>query len=197
MGLCEAIVQRVSYTGDLGYEIYVDADKQRALYHTLAAAGEAHGMKPFGMRAMMSLRLEKFFGSWMREFRPDYMPCESGMDRFVKQQTRRIYRQGSGIGRKRSAYPQKAVAFVVDAIDADVVADEPIYVNGQLVGFVTSGGYAHGSQCSVALGMILTELVQEGLKAEIEILGQRCAATLVNQPLFDADNAHARLNKGA
>ena len=193
LGLCEAIVQRVSYTGDLGYEIYVDADKQRALYHTLAAAGEAHGMKPFGMRAMMSLRLEKFFGSWMREFRPDYMPCETGMDRFVSyNKPVEFIGKAAALAEKASGPTRKAVAFVVDAIDADVVADEPIYVNGQLVGFVTSGGYAHGSQCSVALGMIPTELVQEGLKAEIEILGQRCAATLVTQPLFDADNARMR-----
>jgi dimethylglycine dehydrogenase len=78
-----AQVQRVSYTGDLGYEIYVDAMEQRTLWDTLWEAGQTYGMRPFGMRAMMSLRLDKFFGSWMREFSPDYTVAETGLDRFV------------------------------------------------------------------------------------------------------------------
>ncbi|MEZ5479364.1 MAG: FAD-dependent oxidoreductase [Thiolinea sp.] len=83
VGLCDAIVQRVSYTGGLGYEIYVDSSQQLALYQALVQAGEPFGMRPFGMRAMMSLRLEKGFGSWLREFKPDYGPLETGLDRFV------------------------------------------------------------------------------------------------------------------
>ena len=83
VGLCDSIVQRVSYTGDLGYEIYVDRDKQISLYHTLTQAGEDLGLRPFGMRAMLSLRLEKSFGSWLREFKPDYTPMETGLERVV------------------------------------------------------------------------------------------------------------------
>jgi dimethylglycine dehydrogenase len=77
------VVQRVSYTGDLGYEIYVDAMEQRPLWSVLWGAGQRYGLKPFGMRAMMSLRLDRFFGSWMREFSPDYTVGETGLDRFV------------------------------------------------------------------------------------------------------------------
>jgi dimethylglycine dehydrogenase len=83
IGLSRAVVQRVSYTGDLGYEIYVDAMEQRALWSVLWEAGQRYGLKPFGMRAMMSLRLDRFFGSWMREFSPDYTVGETGLDRFV------------------------------------------------------------------------------------------------------------------
>ncbi|NNF78375.1 MAG: FAD-dependent oxidoreductase, partial [Rhizobiales bacterium] len=83
IGICRAMVQRVSFTGDLGYEIFVPAEDQIALYEILAAAGADLGLKPFGMRAMMSLRLEKFFGAWLREYRPDFMPAEAGLDRFV------------------------------------------------------------------------------------------------------------------
>jgi len=72
VGMADCIVQRVSYTGDLGFEIYCDAIAQRQLWNTLWAAGEPHGMTSFGMRTMMSLRLDKFFGSWMSEFSPDY-----------------------------------------------------------------------------------------------------------------------------
>src|SRR5690606_34259928 len=80
IGVTDALVQRVTYTGDLGYEIYVPASQQVALYETLTAAGADLGLRPFGMRAMMSLRLEKSFGSWLREFKPDYMPAETGLD---------------------------------------------------------------------------------------------------------------------
>src|SRR5690606_13886498 len=76
-------IQRLSYTGDLGFEIYCAAAHQVALHLALAEAGQDLGLKPFGMRAMMSLRLEKFFGSWMREFKPDYTPAETGLDRFI------------------------------------------------------------------------------------------------------------------
>ena len=83
VGQCQAIVQRVSYTGDRGYEIYVPAHHQVALYQILTEAGKDLGLRPFGMRAMMSLRLDKSFGSWMREYKPDYTPLETGLDRFV------------------------------------------------------------------------------------------------------------------
>ncbi|MEK9785274.1 MAG: FAD-dependent oxidoreductase, partial [Gammaproteobacteria bacterium] len=83
VGMCDCIVQRVSYTADLGFEIYTDAMSQRALWDTLWTEGQKHGMRPFGMRAMMSLRLDKFFGSWLSEFSPDYTAAETGMDRFI------------------------------------------------------------------------------------------------------------------
>ena len=83
IGMTDCIVQRVSYTGDLGYEVYCDPMAQRQLWWTLWQAGQTHGMVPFGMRAMMSLRLDKFFGSWMREFSPDYTAAETGLDRFI------------------------------------------------------------------------------------------------------------------
>ena len=83
IGMVDCLVQRVSYTGDLGYEIFCDFMKQRSLWHTLWNAGQDLGIRPFGMRAMMSLRLDKWFGSWGREFSPDYTPAETGLDRFI------------------------------------------------------------------------------------------------------------------
>ena len=121
VGLCRALVQRVSYTGDLGYEIYVGADDQRALYQTLADAGAGLGLKPFGMRAMMSLRLDKFFGSWLREFGPDYMPAETGMDRFTayNKPTDWIGKEAA-MAEKAAGPSRKICAFEVDAVDADL-----------------------------------------------------------------------------
>jgi dimethylglycine dehydrogenase len=193
VGPCQAIVQRVSYTGDLGYEIYVPANQQVALYHVLVGAGEALGIRPFGMRAMMSLRLEKSFGSWLREFRPDFMPVETGMDRFVdyKKQTDFIGKEAALADRDNGA-SRKLCSFIVDATDADVVADEPIWHQDKVVGFVTSGGYAHYSEASVALGFLPVELIEEGRQVEIEILGQRRPAKLFTRTLFDPDGEGMR-----
>ena len=151
IGMTQCTVQRVSYTGDLGYEIYCDPMDQRALWSTLWTAGQEHGMKPFGMRAMMSLRLDKFFGSWMREFSPDYTPCETGMDRFIA-----WGKNADFIGRAAAEAEHAAgatrqlVNFIVDADDADVVAYEPVWIEGTVQGFCTSGGYSHYAEKSVA-----------------------------------------------
>ena len=185
VGLVPAVVCRVSYTGDLGYEIYVDSEHQVALWQALAAAGAARGMKPFGMRAMMSLRLEKSFGAWMREYRPEYTPAETGLDRFVDLRKNDFVGRDAAM-RERDAPPARRLCtFVVDAHDADVWADEPIFSGDDVVGFATSGGYAHWSKRSVALGFVPVEMITHGAAFEIEILGERRRATLVGEPVLD------------
>ena len=185
VGLVPALVCRISYTGDLGYEIYVDSGHQIALWQALAAAGEAHGMKPFGMRAMMSLRLEKSFGAWMREYRPEYTPAESGLDRFVDLRKNDFIGRDAAM-RERDAPPgRRLCTFVVDARDADVWADEPIFAGDNVVGFVTSGGYAHYSAKSIALGLVPVDMIAEGAEFAIEILGEKRPARLVGDPVLD------------
>ncbi|KKJ76704.1 glycine cleavage system protein T [Kiloniella litopenaei] len=186
IGTCRALVQRVSYTGDLGYEIYVPIEQQVALYNTLFDAGQDLGLKPFGMRAMMSLRLEKSFGSWGREFRPDYMPVETGMDRFTAYNKKADFiGKAAAVKEKEEGASRKLCTFVVEAIDADVWGDEPIWHDGKVVGFVTSGGYAHYCQKSVAYGFLPTEIANDGLEVEIEVLGVMLKARMFTETLFD------------
>ena len=193
VGMADCIVQRVSYTADLGFEIYCDPMTVRHLWHTLWDAGQDLGLRPFGMRAMMSLRLDKFFGSWGREFSPDYTPAETGLDRFI-----RWNKPADWIGRaaamaEKAAGPRRRLcAFVVDADDSDVVAWEPIFVDGRVQGFCTSGGYSHFAKQSVAMGFVPADRAVEGLPVEVEILGDRRPARLVARPLFDADGARMR-----
>ncbi|MEO1106625.1 MAG: FAD-dependent oxidoreductase [Pseudomonadota bacterium] len=193
IGMTDCIVQRVSYTGDLGYEIYCDPMAQRQLWWTLWQAGQPFGITPFGMRAMMSLRLDKFFGSWMREFSPDYTAAETGLDRFIS-----FSKNADFIGRaaaeadRAAGAARKLVAFEVDAADADVNAYEPIWLEGAVVGFCTSGGYSHHAQKSIALGFLPTDRAQDGLVVEIEILGDLRKARVISTPLFDADGARMR-----
>lgn len=193
VGMVDCLVQRVSYTGDLGYEIFCDFMKERALWNALWPAGQDLGLKPFGMRAMMSLRLDKLFGSWAREFSPDYFPGETGIDRFIRWNKEADW-IGKAVATKEKAEGPKrrSCAFVVDATDADVVAYEPIWIGDKVVGFCTSGGYSHWTGKSVAMGFVPVELIRPGLEAEIEILGHRRTATLIEGPLWDADAARMR-----
>jgi len=185
VGLIPAIVARITYTGDLGYEIYVDPAHQVALYQQLAEAGRDLGLKPFGMRAMMSLRLEKSFGAWLREYRPDYTPAETGLDRFISFRKNDFIGRDAAIAERASPPERRLASFVVEAADADVWADEPIWRDGEVVGFVTSGGYAHFVEKSVAFGFVPRSMIEEGARFEIEILGERRPATLYTEPLFD------------
>jgi len=181
----DALVQRVSYTGDQGFEIYVDADQQLALYEILSAAGKPFDIRPFGMRAMMSLRLEKSFGSWMREFKPDYTPLETGLDRFVAYDKAASFIGKEAALAERETGPEKRLCtFRVDAEDADVWGDEPIWVADEVVGFVTSGGFAHYSDRSVAIGFLPTQIARAGQAVEIEILGKRVPAVCYEGPLL-------------
>ncbi len=181
----DCIIQRVSYTGDLGYEIYCDPIDQRRLCSTLMTAGAPFDITPFGMRAMMSLRLDRFFGSWLREFSPDYTAAETGMDRFIQ-----WYKNSDFIGRaaaeaERATPPARTlVTFEVDATDADVTAYEPVFIDGKVQGFCTSGGYAHHAGKSIAFALIPRERAEPGLQVEIEILGELRTARLITDPLI-------------
>ena len=193
IGMANCSVQRVSYTADLGYEIFTDHMSVRHLWTTLMDAGADLGLRAFGMRAMMSLRLDKWFGSWGREYSPDYTPCETGLDRFIRWNKDADWIGRAAASAEKAAGPKrKLVSFVVDADDADVVAWEPIWLDGAVVGFCTSGGFSHYTGLSVAQGFLPADRVVDGLAVEIEILGQRRAAKVHLAPLFDADGARMR-----
>ena len=192
VGNCPATVCRLSFTGDLGYEITVDAGHQLALHEALTTAGEGLGLRPFGMRAMLSLRLEKSFGAWLREYRPDYTPAETGLDRFLDFNTGGFIGRDAALREKEFPPPRRLTTLVVDAADADVWGDEPVFKDGEVVGFVTSGGYAHFVEKSVALALVPQDGIAEGAEYEVEILGEMRPATLTTQPLFDPKGERMR-----
>ena len=198
LGMVDCLVQRVSFTGDLGYEVYCDPMAQRALWDTLWSAGAPHRMVPFGMRAMMSLRLDRFFGAWLREFTPAYTPGETGLDRFIawSKSADFIGRAAAEAERAKGA-ARRLVAFEVAAKDADVSGDEPVWIGGAVCGVCTSGGYSHHAGKSIALALVPATEVREGLEAEIEILGEMRPARLITKPLIGADRVRLRENAEA
>ena len=186
VGVVPCRVGRVSYTGDLGYEIWCPAEFQLRLYEQLLEAGEEFGIRHFGGRALNGLRLEKGFGSWVTEYRPVYGPLEAGMDRFVSYEKNVdfIGREAARAERE-SGGSVRLCTFAVETEDIDVLGDEPIWLDGEIRGRVTSGGYAHESGKSIALGYVPKAFVNRTEGWEIEILADRCSARLFSEPLFD------------
>ena len=185
VGSTACLVQQVSYTGDHGFELYCDPMAQRTLWDSLWEAGKPHGMTPFGMRAMMSLRLDRFFGSWLSEFSPDYTAAETGLDRFISFRKPVDFIGRSAAEAERLTPPERQlVIFEVDALDADVVAYEPVFINGTVQGFCTSGGYSHHVEKSIAFALVPRAAVTDDLQAEIEILGQLRPAKRLLEPLL-------------
>jgi dimethylglycine dehydrogenase len=188
IGMAPCIVGRISYTGDLGYEIWMAPEYQRHVFETLTKAGDEFSLGLFGSRALNALRLEKNYGSWAREYRPIYGPLEAGMDRFVA-----YSKEAAFIGREAAQAERQAGgrlrlrAFVMEADDADVIGDEPIWHDGAVRGWVTSGGYAHNAGKSIAMGYVPKEIADEPDGFEIELLGRRHKARLQPAPLFDAN----------
>ena len=193
LGLASCLVGRVSFTGDLGYELWMAPEYQRYVYTLLHEKGADLGLRDFGLRALNALRLEKNFGGWGREYRPIYSPWEAGLGRFVA-----LGKETDFIGKKAAAAlkadggKMRLRSFTLAAVDADVIGDEPILQNGDVVGWVTSGGFAHGSGQSVALGYVPRDLAEKDDGWSIEILGENCAARLQRQPLFDANGSRMR-----
>ncbi|WP_420347946.1 GcvT family protein [Pelagibius sp.] len=185
LGMVPAWVGRISFTGDLGYEIWVSPDYQLRLYDDLLEAGADLGLRHFGLRALDSLRLEKGFGTWAREFRPIYTPAEAGLDRFVDLRKNAFVGRDAVLQDREQGPKVRLVTLTVDAEAADVSGDEAVWHDGAVVGWVTSGGYAHTVDRSVALAYVPNDVAAANGSFEVEIIGDRRAAQLQSEPLFD------------
>ncbi len=185
IGMIPALVGRISFTGDLGYEIWVTPDYLRALYDLLTEQGADLGLRPFGGRALNSLRLEKSWGSWAREYRPIYTPWEAGLDRFIAPDKPDFIGRDALLKARDAGPERQLVTLVVDADDADVIGDEPIFRDDNVVGWVTSGGYAHHVGRSVAMGYIESGALDAEADYGVEIIGDVRAARIQPEPLFD------------
>jgi dimethylglycine dehydrogenase len=194
IGMVDCQVGRMTYTGDLGYEIWTSPEYQRQLFDALTAAGEPHGMRLFGVRSLLTMRLEKMFGTWFREYRPIFTPYESRMDRYIKLDHEFVGRTAL----ESADPPRRYLSYFEVEPDhdepADVIGDEPIWHGDRVVGWVTSGGYAHYSAKSLALGYVESGVADDpsGAEFEIEIIGNRRPATLLHEPVLDPRGTRMR-----
>tara|TARA_B100000035_G_scaffold279146_1_gene258575 strand:- start:878 stop:3307 length:2430 start_codon:yes stop_codon:yes gene_type:complete len=190
-----AKVLRVSFTGDLGYEIYVSEADQQALYQALLDAGEELSVRPVGSRALMSLRLEKGYGSWGREYSPEYWPQEVGLDRLIK-----LDKDEDFLGKRaymnlrdRPPREQLVVMRVDTPNNADPVGGEPIFSTaGDYIGRVSSGGYSYTTEQGLALGFLKPEYCEPGMAVDVAALGMPHAGTVLGEAPFDPSGVRLR-----
>jgi dimethylglycine dehydrogenase len=193
LGFAPCLVGRVSFTGDLGFEIWMKPEYQRHVFDKLMEAGAAFNIKLFGLRALNAMRLEKSFGGWAREYRPLYGPLEAGLGRFIAySKPADFIGKEAAIAERDSGGKLRLKMFVIEARDADVIGDEPIWLDGEVVGWVTSGGFAHNSGVSMALGYVPKEHANADGPWQIELLGERLAARVQNAPIWDANAERMR-----
>jgi dimethylglycine dehydrogenase len=180
---------RVSYVGELGFELHHPPEMQRVLYDRLWEAGADLGLVDFGYRALDSLRLEKAYRLWGADMSADYTPLEAGLERFV------AFDKGDFVGREALLEREPRIrlsTLVVDADGADAHAYEPVYVDGKLMTYVMAGGYGHTVGESIALAYLPIERAAEGTEVEVEILGERRLARVVELPLYDPSGKRLR-----
>ena len=195
IGMAPVWLSRMTYTGDLGYEMWMAPECQRYLFDLIWDAGREFDMGLFGFRALITMRLEKSFGTWFREYRPIYTPLEAAMDRSLKFDHDFIGREAVEAEKASGGPKRRLVTFVVEPdpeAPADVIGDEPVWHDGKVVGWVTSGGYAHYSKVSLALGYVPAELAQQTDGFEIEIIGRRRPARIVHEPVLDPSGSRMR-----
>ncbi len=193
VGSAQARCLRVNFVGELGYELHHPIEMQNTIFDLLAEAGRSVQLKPYGIRAMMSLALEKSYRLIRNELSIEYAAFESGLERFVHPN------KGNFIGRDALVqWREKGLAnrFVTMVVDDDGQADcrgsEPIFHNGTLIGRVTSGGYGWRMRKSLALAMVRPEFGNPGTELELIVLGNRRVGTVIDESPFDPDNLRLR-----
>jgi len=188
VGMIPVRALRLSFVGELGYELHHPVEYERSLYDLLMAAGEKHGIVDFGYRALESMRLEKAYRLWGSDMSQDWTPLQAGMERFVD------FEKGDFIGRdallrqQEEGVGRRLACLVVDADDADPHSYEPVFAGREIIGYVASGGYGHTVEKSIAFSYLPEASQAPGTQVEIEILGARRAATVVEAPLYDPKN---------
>ena len=193
LGVAHGRVLRVNFVGELGYELHHPIEMQNYLFDLLFEAGEDLGLRPFGIRAMDSLRLEKSYRLVPRELSIEYAALESGLQRFVKfDKPDFIGKAGLSKWQEKGFRWQFVTAEMRGAKGMDARGSEPIYRAAELVGRSTSGGYGWRVGKSLVLGMVAPECASVGTEMDIEVLGQRYALVVIDESPFDPDNRRLR-----
>ncbi|MDX8524595.1 FAD-dependent oxidoreductase [Mesorhizobium sp. MSK_1335] len=192
IGMVRARVSRLSIAGELGFEINCPAIMHASLRETLLAAGEDLGLAEIGYYALNSLRLEKSFGIWSREFTQGYTPGETGLDRFIAFDKCDFIGRDAALKEREAGVSRRIVTLDVDAVDADASGFEPVWREGRRVGFVTSGGYGYTLGKSVALALLDDGFAGEGTELSVHIVGVERPARVIAASPYDAEGKAMR-----
>ncbi len=183
-----AIVNRISFTGELGYEIYVAPQFLLKLFEEMELVGKEFGLKPFGGRALMSMRLEKNWGAWTLDYRPDFTAKESSLDVFINWNKEFIGKESA----KKDNSNLKLTPLIVETDDIDVSNNEAVMKDGKSIGYVTSGGFAHYVNKSIAFSYLDKNILNSDKKIQVEINGNFFNCLIIKEPLYDPSGKKMR-----
>ena len=193
VGGCNALVGRISLTGEPGYELYLRPEDLVPVYGKLKSAAQDMGdeLRTYGIYALLSLRLEKSYGIWSREFSPDYTPVACGLDAFVDYDKPGFVGRNAAL-RDRDAGPaQKLVTLEIDTEKTEAGGFEPLWVGDKVAGYTTSGGYGHTTGKSLAMGYLYNDHMEQK-ELEVSILGEHRRALVLDAPAYDPDGVKLR-----
>jgi dimethylglycine dehydrogenase len=184
---------RVSFAGELGWELHTKVEDTADVFDAVWAAGQKHGLKPFGMEALDSLRIEKGYRAWKGDLSTDYTILQGGMERFVDWAKPDFKGKAAMEREKQQGVSKRFVTLIVDAGDCDAPYMSTLWHDGKVVGETTSGNWGYRIGKSVALGMLRADLAEPGTEVEVEIFGdKRKAVVQEDKPLFDPMNERLR-----
>jgi dimethylglycine dehydrogenase len=179
---------RVSYVGELGFELHHPIEHQRALYGQLREAGDPLGLVDFGYRALDSMRLEKAYRLWGADLSADWTPLEAGLERFVDFDKRDFVGREALLRQREEGVRRTLACLTVETDDADPHGNEPVRADGSPIGYVAAGGYGHVVEQSIALAYLPVEHAEPGTQLTVDVLGEPRPAAVVPQPIYDPEN---------
>ena len=183
---------RVNFVGELGWELHHPLTYQNVIFDAIMEAGREYGIKPFGIRAMDSLRIEKSYKYWRGDLFTEYTAWESGLDRFVHLNKGEFTGREALVRQQQEGVLRKFVTVEVDAKDSDPWGNEPLFIGKKMVGRTTSGAYGYSLGKSLAVGYVKSEHAAAGTEMKIEMLGKRRAARLIPDSPWDPENKRLR-----
>jgi dimethylglycine dehydrogenase len=193
IGTAPLLALRVNYVGELGWELHVPMENLERVHDAVIAAGASHALVPFGLYAMDSLRIDKCYRGWKSDLETGYSPLEAALDRFVALDKPDFVGKAALLAQQRRGVTRRMVPLILDSAGtADAPSCSAVYSGGEVVGITTSGAWSHTLDRSIALAYVRADLAAAGTALELDVLGERCAATVGREPLFDPDNQRPR-----
>ena len=179
---------RVNYVGELGWELHPPIEHLEVIYDALWQAGEEFGIADFGLYAVNSLRMEKAYAGWGAELTNEVTMIDADMERFMKLSKANFIGKEATLRQQQEERLFQLVYFEIEATDSDVHGGEPIFISDKCVGITTSGGYGHFTKKSLGFGYVDPVNSKPGTALDIDLLGERCRATVIKDPIYDPTN---------
>lgn len=183
---------RVNFVGSLGWELHVPMEYMETLYEQLHEAGKEFGIRDIGMRAMDSMRLEKSYRNWASDLNQENTILEASMDRFVRLNKGEFTGRDALVRQQQEGVPNRFCTLEVDADDADSLGNEPIMIDGEVIGRATSGGFGHYVKKSLMMGYVRSDVAQDGQEVKVRLLDQFRPARIIPESPYDPENTALR-----